>query len=95
MHYFHNYISILLLILPTRVIYTASVGQFFQITKNDLPENTRQPLLSNDAFECSRQNSCTTVVRTTFSSGPTSDSSKVVFTMSKTKGMLTKQSITS
>ena len=84
MQYFPNRISILLF---TRIIHTVCIGQFFQITVNDIPENTKEPLLANDAFECSRRESCTTVLGKKHSTDNDKDSNRVIFNMSKTNGM--------
>lgn len=81
---FFSYIPVLML---SRIVHVACIGQYFRIIKDDGFESTEQPILRSDAFDCCRQQSCTTIVRAKQFMQRNDDSSTVYFAIKKIHGL--------
>ena len=79
------------LLLTTLVVYlliynVACIGQFFEITTDDVPLKSDVPFLSSGDFKCGRNASCTAISRSSGSKQGNDPSSKVSFAMKKVNG---------
>ena len=80
------WLPITLIINLLAVSYVSCIGQFFEITKDNLPLKKDQLFLSNDDFECGKKDSCKTIARKATSQGSNDDDGEVVFAMKKVNG---------
>ena len=80
---FMTYLAIVFLTGTSRV---QCDGQFFQITKDNLPMTLDKPVLTTDVFECSREKACKTLVRYVKSKGEDVEVNKVAFSITKSTG---------
>ena len=81
---FISYPSILML---SRLVHVACIGQYFRIITDDGFQSMEQPILESDAFSCSRQQSCVGIFRTKNLKQEISDSRNVYFAMNKIHGL--------
>ena len=82
-----NHLIFLALLMMITFEKMQCAGQFFQIKKNDLPSSLQGPLLSSDVFDCDRQKSCTTLLRSSKANAGVVDIKSAVFAISKTTGL--------
>ena len=76
----------ILIINLLAIIYVSCIGQFFEITKDNLPLTKNQLILSMDDFECGKKGSCKTVARKGRPQESNEVNSDVVFAMKKVNG---------